>query len=217
MARILVGVPLFRVADLARRFLNSVAGTPVDIVIVDNNADADVKQVIKGFSKRATVLTSPENTFCNGGWNRIMQHALAGDYDIVGLGSSDVTMVGNWYSVLVDRWAMNLKEVWIPSLTPIPSDVYATSIAGFTSFLPRAAVEHVYPIPAGLRHWFGDQYMFEKLRRAGWSTVVPAALRAEHEWSAVTARTPEAYGVIEQDKIAWRGYENLRVCGNIGI
>jgi GT2 family glycosyltransferase len=203
MARVLVGVPVFRVSELVYRCLASLVGTPADVLVIDNAADADVKHVLRQFPIRTIVNAT--NEYCNGAWNQVMQHGLAQDYDLIGLGSSDAILSPGWCEALHKRMASFPNEVWIPTLKETPVDAeYADSVAGYFSFLPRAAVEIVYPIPYTLRHWFGDQYMFEKLRRNGWKTAILGSVRAVHEQSAITARTPEAYTVIEQDKVAWK-------------
>jgi hypothetical protein len=180
-------------------------GTPADILAIDNAADGDVKQVIREFGSRVKVISNPTNGFCNGGWNQILEYGLEHEYDIIGLGSSDVILHRGWYESLVARSTAATDEVWIPRIgTPTSGVEVAQNIAGFFTFLPLAAARLVCPIPRTVRHWFGDLYMFQTLRAAGWKTVVLNSISADHSWSAVTARTPEAYAVIAQDKIAWR-------------
>lgn len=203
--KLIVGVPVFRIPDLVRRCLTSLADSPADILVVDNAADLDVKAVLGEFSGKIQVITNATNTFCNGAWNKIMEYGLLQGYDLIGLGSSDAELLPGWHEALQQRMNCFSDEVWIPSLREGADVEYADSVAGYFSFLPRAAVKLVYPIPAGLKHWFGDQYMFEKLRRSGWKTAVLQSVKARHQQSAVTAATSEAYAVIEQDKLAWRG------------
>ncbi len=202
---ILVGVPVFRIPELVERCIVSLTSTPADVLVIDNAADWEVKQVIKRHDTKLKVITTDTNTYCNGGWNLILEYGLKYGYDIIGLGSSDATLKEGWQSALNNRAAAHKKEVWIASLTPSSAEVEKVeSVAGFFNFLPREAAELVYPIPVTLRHWFGDQYMFEKLRANGWDTVILNTLQATHQQSAITFRTPEAYTVIEQDKLAWK-------------
>ena len=133
-----------------------------------------------------------------------MEYGLVHDYDLIGLGSSDAELLPGWYAALEYRLKNFSNEIWIPSLTDAVEVEYAESVAGYFSFLPRAAVHTVYPIPATLRHWFGDQYMFEKLRSMGWKTAILPSVKAKHQQSAITYRTPEAYTVIAQDAAAWK-------------
>ena len=201
---LLIGIPAFRIACQLRRCLDSMLDTPATVLVVDNAADADVKQVIADYRDRIEVVRHETNGFCNGGWNATMTVGLAGDFDVIGLGSSDATLIGGWYEGIERRLKTRHKEVWIPALRPAIADENVTSgLAGYFSFLPRAAVELVFPIPLTLKHWFGDQYMFEKLRADGWKTVVANDVRARHEQGSVTHRTPEAKDRIEADKRAW--------------
>lgn len=207
--KVLVGVPVFAVPDLVRSCLKSVTGTPADVLVIDNGAPPDVKLVVERYG--VTTIFSPVNGYCNGGWNQIMKYGLDNGYDIIGLGSSDVEMHPGWYDLVTKRMSQFPNEIVLPSVgPPIDSPDYTkgvvveNGIAGFFTFFRREAIELVYPIPAGLKHWFGDQYMFEKLRKHGWHTVIMPDLLAYHQWSAITAQNPETYKVIEEDKKAWQ-------------
>ncbi len=205
--KILVGVPVFRVPDLVVSCLNSVKGTPADVLVIDNAADADVKAKLLGYN----TIVNAVNGFCNGAWNQIMEYALQRDYDAVGLGSSDAMLHHGWYEAITRRLERYGKEVILPSIgEPVVNPDFTLAehptggVAGYFSFLPREAVEIVYPIPRNLKHWYGDQYMFEKLRTLGWKIAVLSEVRAYHQQSAITARTPEAYEAINEDIKEWK-------------
>jgi hypothetical protein len=209
--KMLVGVPVFRVPDLVRSCLTALSDSPADILVVDNAADTDVKQVYNTFKNRVHVSFNSTNEYCNGGWNRIFQFGLTHDYDLIAIGSSDAALHPGWYEAIQARAAQVCNEVWVPSIgepvfNPDSSSVtYVMSgVAGFFTFLPREAVKLVYPIPHQIRHWFGDQYMYETLRQHGWKVAVLNQVRAHHQQSAITAATPEAYDVIKQDIQAWK-------------
>jgi len=202
---ILVGIPVFRVPELVEKSILSLVGPTADVLVVDNASDWEVRQVIKRHKEKVKVIVSEHNTYCNGGWNLILQYGIDNGYDLIGLGSSDATLKPGWQQALRNRAEMVKDEVWVASLKDSNMEAeIVTSTAGFFNFLPLAAAKLVYPIPVTLRHWFGDQYMFEKLRDNGWKTVVLNTLQATHQQSAITCRTPEAYTVIEQDKLAWK-------------
>jgi hypothetical protein len=208
--RVLVGIPVFRVKDLTRIALNSVVNTPADLLIVDNAADQDIKDLISQEFSKAITIVSTTNEYCNGGWNRAMKYGLENGYDIIGLGSSDVQFHPGWYALLQERAAVYSDEVWVPKVGPYISspntydvDHPTGGVAGFYTFLPRKAVELVYPIPAEYKHWFGDQYMYEKLRANGWKVTIMNCMTANHQQSAITFATPEAYVQIERDIAAW--------------
>jgi GT2 family glycosyltransferase len=211
---LLVGIPVFRLPYLVRGCLNSVVGIPdVDVLAIDNAADANVKEILKEFAGRITVEVAPKNEYCNGAWNRIMRHGLDRGYDVIALGSSDAFIHPGWHPKIAKAFETRPGEVWIPKIAEHDPNAdssveIAENIGGYFTFMPRAAIELVYPIPAGLRHWFGDLFMYRTLRAAGWKTVVLNDVRAHHQWSAITAATPEAYRVIEEDKHAWRALGN---------
>lgn len=207
--RVLVGIPAFRIPDLVHKCIASIAGTPADILVVDNAADLDVKEVIKSFGSRVMVEANSHNRFCNGAWNQIMDYGYAHHYDVVGLGSSDAQLHAGWYDLLTKRAEEHDNEVWLPEIgepgtgfTPEAEHVVG-GIAGYFSFLPKKAIPPVYPIPLRLRHWYGDQHIFDTLRGLGWKVTVLRNMRAYHQQSAITAVTPEAYEAIKLDQIAW--------------
>lgn len=204
----LVGVPVFRVPELVTECLKSLQGTPADVLVIDNASDLDVKTAVQKFNVK--IVENHTNTFCNGAWNQIMEYGIDHEYDLVGLGSSDALLHPGWYTALLKRVGTYPKEVLIPAIgEPVDrpdftkAEVVTGGVPGYFSFLPIEAVKLVYPIPRNLKHWFGDQYMFEKLRSLGWRTVVLSDVRAYHQQSAITARTPEAYVAIKEDIREW--------------
>ena len=79
----------------------------------------------------------------------------------------------------------------------------AENIAGAFTFYPRAAAAAAGLIPDSLKFWFGDEYLFTKLRGLGWQTVVLDDLKAYHDQSSSLGYEPELYRIIEEDKLAW--------------
>lgn len=206
MVRILVGIPCFRVADAVRRCLTSLTCSTVDILAIDNAADQDVKNVLDSFEK-ISVIHSLTNEWCNGAWNRILEYGIAQEYDIIGLGSSDVTFTFGWEAILRDRFSQYKDEVWLPKVGR-PSEGaerVRDEKPGFFSFWPLQAAKLVYPIPKELRQWFGDTYMFRKILSFGWHVTELKRLTSEHEQGLIMAANRVATAsVIEQDKKAWQ-------------
>lgn len=202
MAKVLVGIPAFRIPCIVRSSISSLVNTPADVVVVDNAADEDVKQVLRSFQPRIHVISNSENGYCNGAWNQIMEYGLSKDYDLIALGTGTTLRYG-WYEGVCKR-LNSLNEVWLPSIGPNQADKVAVNVAGFFTFMPRAAIELVYPIPRTLKHWFGDTYMFNKLQANGWTVKIMGDVHAEHDWGKVMISNPDTYPVIEQDKEAWR-------------
>jgi hypothetical protein len=214
--KVLIGVPAFRLPDSVGWSLDPLIDTPAKVLVIDNAADQDVKDVLKRYEGKIEVIVNSENTYCNGAWNQILEYGLKHDFDVIGLGT-DLILKPNWYNILTEYVKTSDKEVCLPCIISKPEDNFdgvkvADNIAGPLTFFPKAAADLIYPIPHSLKHWYGDTYMFGKLRANGWKTVVLGAMKAEHPWSQVTYRTPEAYQVIEQDKIEWK-----RLWDNTGV
>lgn len=202
--RVLVGVPIYRVAPLAERCLDSLVDTPADILVIDNASDQSCQQVIQSFEDEIFLVRNSENRYCNPAWNQILEFGLAHDYDVIALGSSDVELDHGWYEALMAR-VTHKREVWLPAFTePVAEEATeAENIAGAFTFLPREAAKLVYPIPEELKLWFGDEWMFTILRGLGWKTMVLNTMPAKHQQSAILSTNPKSYQIIEEDKLAW--------------
>lgn len=199
----LVGVPVFRLPDLVGRCLHALRGAGADVLAIDNAADQDVKEVLKVFPEYV-IISNQVNGYCNGAWNQILQYGIENNYDIIGLGSSDVTLHSGWYEKIVKRAEEFPNEVWIPCVgSPSEGVIYNPNTGWHFSFLPRKAAEIVFPIPSTIKHWFGDNHMHEALTKNGWRHVLLNEVSCDHEQSAITFRTPEAYAVIDQDAKEW--------------
>lgn len=211
--KILIGIPLFRIAELAAHAIRAALDYQVDVLLIDNNADPDMKAVIDVFKEHPniSVIRNKENTFCNGAWNQILQFGIEHHYDLIGLSSSDVILPMGWAQALVYRAAKHKDEVYLPAIAPVLNIIsnvdsveYVTgSVAGACTFLPPDAAKSIYPIPESLKMWFGDEWIYTILKQLGWKITILNNIQATHEQSAVTLATPEAYIRIEADKVAW--------------
>ena len=72
--------------------------------------------------------------------------------------------------------------------------------------------EAVYPIPEGIKLWFGDEYIFTKLIKLGYEMRVYYNLRGVHGNSRSVSENPRSYKTIELDKIAWQKIKNEKCC-----
>ena len=208
MAKILIGLTVYRIPQIVINALDSVVESPVDIVVVDNDAEKAVKSVLQNYGTRIHVIRNETNLYCNGGWNQILGYGLQRDYDLIGFGSAHFHP--GWYETICKRFAEYPNEVWLPEIgEPAPSQNYhrathvAATSAGFFTFMPRAAVEKFYPIPSTLRQWFGDTYMYNRLESQGWRVMVLNDMRAYHQWSRVKDSNPIMPQVVEEDKREW--------------
>jgi len=218
--RVLVGLPAFRLHDLLRGCLNSLINTPATILVVDNGADANIKALLRDeFAGKISIIVNQENMHCNRAWNQILHCGLSDGYDIIGLGT-DAALPPFWYETILARIAKYPNEVLVPNLytgevlqgkPDIENVEHAVGgVMGFFSFLPRKAAEIVYPIPNTLKHWFGDQYMFETLKDAGWKITIMKDLLAYHQLSVVGAANPEINSIIESDKKEWQKLQEAK-------
>lgn len=205
--KILASVPLYNAPDLARRSVEALK--EADVFLVANSQDDAILDLTKGYDcfKFAT------NAGCNPAWNKAMQYFLEGDWDWLALGSSDVILREGWAKILSRA---SQKSVYVPSYLgsledmaelAFPGEPISTlltgGVMGAFMFLPRKAVKKVFPIPKELILWFGDEYIFTKLRNAGWEVRMLDHLFAYHFESTGISGNTEASKIIEQDKIAW--------------
>lgn len=149
--------------------------------------------------------------YCNGGWNKAMEHFLAGDWDYLLLSSDDVILSKGWSQRIIHKGMTVYVPEYLPTaeglenhMTPLLIEL-TSSINGACTLLPREAVQLIYPIPKELKMWFGDQYMFTKLRKAGYK-VMQGAFMAFH-YGQQSLDNPHAQAVIAEDKLAWPAIE----------
>lgn len=200
--KILVGMPAYKLPDVVNEVLHSMTGTPAQALVVDNASNEDVKRVLRSYD--VPVITNTENLGCNGAWNQILGYGLRNGFDVIGL-NTDAALKPGWYESLVDWINSNPKTCVVTNVGKPETPTHLFEVSGSPlTFLPREAAEIVYPIPQKLVHWFGDTYMFVKLRRLGWKMMVVGHIRADHRWSRITEVSPEVSPVIPQDKIEWK-------------
>ena len=205
--KMLVGIPVFRLGNVASYTLNSVIDTPADVLIVDNGADADVKRAITAYP-RAKVIVNEKNEYVNFAWNQIMKYGLDNGYDIIALGTGTRLHPG-WYDPICHRADEFSKEIWMPACgEPQQNPNYlnvqtSRCYPGFFTWLPREAVEIVYPIHPTLRHWYGDAHIGITLMNLGWNVTILNEVRADHQWGVVRMANPDCGAVIQADKNAW--------------
>lgn len=203
--KILASFPLYSHPDIAGKALESLV--EVDTYIVCNTPS--LKWLLAG-----EYVVNKTNNYCNGAWNQAMAYFLKHKkYDWLVLSSQDVIMKKGWSKLLQPKD----KEVYVPGYAgeyhklndanPAQMELVG-GVAGACTFLPREAVELVYPIPKELRLWFGDQWMFTRLRKHGWR-VMQGTMAAYHYGSLSIFENPSAYQVIEADKIAWEEAKKL--------
>jgi hypothetical protein len=202
--RVLIGAPAYKRGVIVKGVLNTMISTPASVVMVDNAAEPDVKEVLEKYHSAITVIGTGENTGCNGAWNQILSYGLRNQFDVIGL-NSDAQLFSGWYDVLIRRLQGSTKEVILPNTGAASTLDHLYTVSGMPLFfLPREAAQIVYPIPQKLVHWFGETYIFVKLRELGWKTMVCGALRADHYGQQIATFTPGIEGVVASDKREWK-------------
>src|SRR5271157_809208 len=195
MARILMATTVYRIPQIARDAIDSIlnAHAPVDVLVIDNDANSDIKVLLREYEKMVHIISNDTNLYCNGAWNQILEYGLKNNYDLIGFGSA--LLHPNWYPTICSRFAAYPNEVWIPEIgapVPCPDFHKAHHVGGgnpgYFTFMPRAAVEKFYPIPSPLKQWYGDTYMYNILESWGWRVMVLDEMRAYHQWRSEERR-----------------------------
>lgn len=196
--RILVGIPVIAHADLCKAAIDSVV-LESDVLVIDNNADPETKLML--LREDIEVLVNTENIYVNAAWSEIMQYFLLSEfYDTLIIMNSDLIMQPGWSAKLQEG------QICIPTDGSHAENVVVTEgIPGVFIHLSREMVEMVYPIPSYVKIWFGDNWVFEILRRLGYQTVVKAGLVGLHYngGSQSVNIVPDKEAIIEVDKVAW--------------
>lgn len=213
--KILVGIPVLMNAELFKQSVESVLGREdVDLLIIDNGSESDVKAVIRLYEllPNVHVVRNEVNGFVNFSWNQIMFCFLNNNYDRLCIMNSDVVLQQDWDTVLRNYWEVFVDDLLLPVVANELSTVDTSfnsgqlvteGTAGIFITLTKQQCEMVYPIPSMIKIWFGDNWAFSILRGVGFKTVIPPNFLATHATSSTVSRLAEAGAIIEQDKIAW--------------
>lgn len=212
MSDVLVGMLAYKHPNLTAMSVASI-GTAVDRLFIANGASSSVRAVLPA----GETIRLHVNIGVNPGWNILMRRFLDGEWDWLVIASNDVIMCDRWADVLHSK--MNTpKAVFLPRLVEDMTKVndYCDddtitvaydSTPGFFFCMPREAVTMVYPIPEQIKIWFGDEWIFTRLRRQGWHTYIANQMVAHHSWSSNI--TDNCRQLIEDDKIAWEEVKKL--------
>jgi len=195
-ADILVGVPCYRDGAMVARCLDSLPARDVQLLIVDNGSDPDVKPVLEG---RGVVLRNEVNQYVNPAWNQMMQWFLENRrFDLLVLANSDL--------VLEAGWAEALRDFRVLSQTQL---IYGTiehgqqpSMGAFFA-MTRPVVEAVWPIPDDLLIYGGDDFIFEMSKRLGFAVGTASQVSMTHEVSGTIRKSPEVWEIGARDTQRW--------------
>lgn len=204
--RIMVGIPVIYDVDCVRRCLEHIKEAD-EILIVDNNSTLDIKKLIQPYNK----IVNDKNIYVNPAWNQLMSYFLDHkEFDTIIILNSDIYLKND---VIRKIKTLDLDgDKIIPLVTGVSAfenvkelktSVVTDGVPGVFLCMSRKMVELVYPIPAEIKLWFGDNWIFQKLRKAGYKMTVFNDLQAMMDWSRSISKLPEATKIIEEDKVAW--------------
>lgn len=222
----MVGIPCLFGANHTRMAIDSVADIDgVELFLIDNGAEQSVKDVLNEFApqQNVAIFHNEKNIYVNGAWNQILQYFLSSDCDYLIIMNSDLVLNKCWVDVL-DKYFTDLPNtIPVPTVMDSPDllDLEITEeniitelkegIAGVCIILNKKHAEKIYPIPETIRVWFGDNYIFDKLRNNGYKTFAISNLIAYHyhNGSQNVQRVEGISEIIEQDKIEWEKIKHL--------
>lgn len=227
---ILVGIPALYGYQHTKNAIESVLnqGEVCDVLLIDNGGDRDIKKIVSDYTghPRFSVIANENNVFVNPAWNQIMKAFLdcPDGYDLLCIMNSDLELNKGWSDVVRSMLKENDKRSLSPKVVNDLArfnrvvDPSNTSCMDVTIGLPgvfftltKEQCKLVYPIPETIKVWFGDNWIFDKLRNSGHSTVVVDNLLAIHGNSQTVSRVPGISEIIEQDKLEWEKIKHLTV------
>ncbi len=195
-ADILIGVPCYRDGAMVDRCLQSLPEPGVQILIVDNGSDPDVKRVLEGVG---IVLRNDVNRYVNPAWNQMMKWFLdAGVHDLLVLANSDLILDAGWAAALRTARTSNPG----PQILFGKVDPTQASMGAFFA-MTREVVQAVYPIPEDLLIYGGDDFIFEVNRRVGFAERVVESLTMFHAVSGTIRKSPEVWEIGARDNARW--------------
>jgi GT2 family glycosyltransferase len=216
--RYLIGIPVLYNACVTKTAIDSVIDKEnVDVLIIDNGADQDVKDLIYSYGHKISIISNYENVYVNPAWNQILNYFLNNEkYDYVCIMNSDIIMQPQFNIVMNEHHEVFPDDILIPKCiddkTKInePVDLLIGTVekvhsgtAGINIILNRKQAKIVFPLPSWILVWFGDQIIYEVLREIGYDTFVLDILICYHYGSQNVKRLPGVSEIIEEDKRQW--------------
>lgn len=220
--RYLIGIPCLYGATHTRMSIESVSDIEgVDLLLIDNGAEQSVKDIINEFAPHpnVTVIHNDKNIYVNPAWNQILEHFLTSEnnYDYVLIMNSDLGLNKNWVNVLDEYLTRVPYAIPYPVVTDdpenltkevnsVPSETELTGgVPGVLIVLHKKHARKVYPIPDVIKVWFGDNWIFLKLRNTGYKIFQLDNFLAYnyHNGSQNVNLVEGIKEIIENDKQEW--------------
>ena len=197
---ILVGVPCYKDGPMVDRCLRSLAEPGVQLLLVDNGSDPDVKQAISG---KGLVIRNDVNRYVNPAWNQIMEVFLEqSTYDLLVIANSDLVLDPGWAATLrAHRTLHSCDQI----IFGVDAPRQRRSAGSFFA-LTRSAVLASCPIPDDLLVMGGDDFIFHVNLGVGHEEHVVSALTMSHIERGTYDKSPEIWGIAREDTRRWNHY-----------
>jgi hypothetical protein len=199
-ADILVGVPCYKDGPMVDRCLRSLEEPGVQLLLVDNGSDPDVKQAIEG---KGVVIRNEVNRYVNPAWNQIMEVFLErSNYDLLVIANSDLVLDPGWAEKLRAHRAQHPHEQLIFG---IDAPRQRRSIGTFFGMTRRAALASC-PIPDDLLVLGGDDFIFRVNTGVGHAEHVVPSITMTHVERGTYDKAPEIWDLARRDTDRWNQY-----------
>lgn len=110
--------------------------------------------------EKVRVIYTGGGCFCNGSWNKGVEYAE--DAENIILANDDIVFDPNIVNIVAD---INLEDFGIIGLGTETKRVISRPFGfGQLMFMKR---KHYTPIPEGIKHWYGDDWLFYKMSLIG--------------------------------------------------
>ncbi len=215
----LISIPCLYNADCCSQSINSVLNRHgIDILIGENGADQDVKDVIEKFKEydNVKVMHEPVNIFVNPIWDKFITYFLAHpEYEHLIIMNSDIIMNHNFHHVLKNIWKTFPEFSLVPNLVDrnkllekVNYDLFHfkqvhEGIAGVFITLSQRQAKLISPLPTETLVWWGDSYIYGLLEGLGEMICIPDNLYGHHVGSETVKRLPGLQEILDQDKENW--------------
>lgn len=219
--KILVGIPCLSGYGHTKEAIDSVLSqSNVDLLLIDNGADEDVKNLFLLYSQdtRVTIIHNANNIYVNPAWNQIVKYFLDNiGYDYLVIMNSDLLMNKNWARVLFNRFITCSNESYLPVViddkTLVHKDVNVVSSVcqeinggapGVFITLTKTQARLIFPITEDCLVWYGDNWVYDILRGCGHKIIIIDNLIAHHGLSQTVSRVAGIDELIGADHKKWR-------------
>ncbi|RLD75971.1 MAG: hypothetical protein DRJ15_16155 [Bacteroidetes bacterium] len=207
-------LPVFNARDFLEQTLSSIfqnTESKFDIILIDDLSDGETREYVKKIeAPEVDILKvlNEEHLWANANWNKGAMMAY-GEY--IAILNSDITLSKGWDLPLIKL----LKEKTIvcpyeenkPKLDPVIAKTDPRMIKGAAFMFKNKDVEDLFPIPAELKHWCGDNFLADRANEMdGVGFAKESTIRHYYSKSGVTI-APEIFNERVAEDV--QNYEEL--------